>query len=37
MSKSKLNKAMASKRVFALPSHKDKNGVQHYNVFKRVG
>ena len=34
MSKNKLNKAMASKRVVAYFSGKDKNGTPRYNIYQ---
>lgn len=37
MSKSKLNKAIASRRVYAKPSHKDKDGNMRYDICKMAG
>jgi len=34
MSKNRLNKAMASKRVVAYFSGKDKNGTSHYDIYQ---
>lgn len=34
MSKNKLNKALASKRVVAYVSGKDKNGTPRYDIYQ---
>ncbi len=34
MSKNRLNKAMANKRVVAYFSGKDENGTPHYDIYQ---